>query len=184
MSEPPSSRMKRSRSASCSSSTNTITISTMLTWPSGPQIDENSLEITSTDVCGRGRISTGTAPEAVSGVPCMSPAGDEAAFASAPRRLIMRLVSPCITRPTVTSWTVLILSRIVSSYCGRLPAIATTCVTITDASPPARIVSHSTAPSTAPTCERTTRRSLRTSGAISRLSSTASVMGTSTSRPK
>jgi len=45
-------------------------------------------------------------------------------------------------------------------------------------------VSAITAPSTAGTCERTSRRSLRTSGAISRLSRIASVMGTSTSRPK
>ena len=45
-------RMKRSRSDSCSSSTNISTISTMLAVPSGPHIDENSCEITSTpEVC-------------------------------------------------------------------------------------------------------------------------------------
>ncbi len=182
---PPSSRMKRSRSASCSSSTNTITISTMLARPSGPQMDENRCETTSTGVCARGRSSTGTAPDAVSGAPSsVARAGAEAAPASAPSRLIMRPVSPCITRPSVTSCTSWSLSRMVDSYCGRPSAIATTCETITAARPPTRIVSTTTEPSTAVTCERTTRRSLRTSGAISRLRITASVIGTSTSRPK
>ncbi len=157
----------------------------MLARPSGPQIDENRCEITSTGVCARCRTSTGTAPDAVSGAPCsVARAGADAAPASSPRRLIMRPVSPCITRPSVTSWTVFNLSRMVFSYCGRLAAIATTCDTIIDASPPTRTVVMITAPSTAVTCERTSRRSLRTSGASSRLRSTASVIGTSTSRPK
>jgi hypothetical protein len=185
MSEPPSSRMKRSRSDSCSSSTNTITISTMLARPSGPQMDENRCEITSTGVCVRGRTSTGTAPEAVSGAPSsVARSGADAAPASSPSRLIMRPASPCITRPSVTSCTVLSLSRIVDSYCGRPCAIATTWETMVAARPPTSTVSTNTAPSTAGTCERTTRRNLRTSGAISRLRSTASVIGTSTSRPE
>ena len=119
----------------------------MLARPSGPQIDENRCEITSTGVCARGRISTGTAPDAVNGAPCsVARSGADAALASSPRRLIMRLASPCITRPVVTSCTVFNLSRIVSSYCGRLAAIATTCDTITEASPPTSSVVTTTAP--------------------------------------
>ncbi len=157
----------------------------MLARPSGPQIDENRCEITSTGVCGRGLISTGTAPDDVSGGPSsVARAGADAAPASSPRRLIMRPASPCSTRLVVTSCTVFSLSRIVVSYCGRLSAIDTTCETIIAVSPPTSSVSTATALSTAHTCERTKRRSLRTSGAISRLRITASVIGTSTSRPK
>ena len=123
----------------------------MLARPSGPQIDENRCEITSTGVCVRGRISTGTAPDGVSGAPSsVARGGADAAPASSPSRLIMRPASPCMhaAQRHVLHRLELVADRRSRTAAG-CSAIATTCETIMPASPPTSSVSTTTAPSTA-----------------------------------